>query len=100
MKIYNDINFVNDDTFISFIYTNLNSKKEETKKEVIQENKNETGLAMLAPISREGFMVSYKKNGVSEKKETKDYSDVLDFKFLNSLLLYLMPQSSLVVTHS
>lgn len=100
MRVNNNIEFISDDSFISFIYSNMSRKNDDISKAGKKDNLYETELSLLAPISRECFTLNYQRNGFSGKKEIKDYSDVVDFKFLNSLLLYLMPQNSLVVTHS
>lgn len=95
MRIFDDYTYVNEFEYASFAFSKVKQKAES---KVENEGKNGNEYSYLAPISSEGFAMSYGKK--DEEKVNKESKDVLDYKFLDGFLTILTPKKGLIVTHS
>ncbi|MCL5991926.1 MAG: hypothetical protein M1419_07480 [Bacteroidetes bacterium] len=96
MRIFDDYTYINEFEYASFAFSKV---KQRPKAEIENEEKNRNGFSYLAPISSEGFAVSYGKKEAL-KVNGKENREVLDYKFLDGFFSILTPKKELLVTHS
>ncbi|OGU15399.1 MAG: hypothetical protein A2X61_15950 [Ignavibacteria bacterium GWB2_35_12] len=96
MRIFDDYTYVNEFEYASFAFSKV---KQTPKVEKENEEKNGQEFSYLAPISSEGFAMSYGKKK-ADKVNGKENREVLDYKFLDGFLSILTPKKELLVTHS
>jgi len=96
MRVFDDYTYVNEFEYASFAFSKV---KQTPKADKENEEKHEHEFSYLAPISSEGFAMSYGKKE-SVKVNGKENRDVLDYKFLDGFLSILTPKKELIVEHS